>query len=326
MSRSPIQRFISELRRRHVPQTAAIYLVAAWASIEFADVVVPNLNGPQWVVTAVIVAALVGLPVMLVVAWVFEWGPEGIHRAEAGEAEPPVTKPAAGTTAARASTGGGPASSQAQPWLVAVAVLVVGIASAVGATIVLRGTGAVESEAPASDTLGTTQVTPSLGPSQAGRPPPAPGVPVPEIGRYGIELADSIRTQLVRTLGTLDSIDFSELAELGRAAAEEAGLGVVISQPVGWRVGGAAGSPVPLANGDTLVVEGVAVDTGVVLVTVDGRPVAEADPPTAALRFTATLIGRGSAGTRTVVITAQTAHGQEIRREYQIVQLPGGTP
>ena len=39
MSRSPFQRFISELRRRHVPQTAAIYLVAAWAAIEFSDVV-----------------------------------------------------------------------------------------------------------------------------------------------------------------------------------------------------------------------------------------------------------------------------------------------
>lgn len=59
MSRSPFQRVISELRRRHVPQTAAVYLAAAWAAIEFADAVVPNLNGPQWVVTAVIVAALV---------------------------------------------------------------------------------------------------------------------------------------------------------------------------------------------------------------------------------------------------------------------------
>lgn len=64
---SPFQRFVHELRRRHVPQTAAVYLVAAWAAIQFADVVVPNLEGlPQWVVTAVIVAAGVGFPVILI--------------------------------------------------------------------------------------------------------------------------------------------------------------------------------------------------------------------------------------------------------------------
>lgn len=66
---SPFQRFVQELRRRHVPQTAAVYLVSAWAAIQFADAVVPNLEGlPQWVVTAVIVAAGVGFPVILIMA------------------------------------------------------------------------------------------------------------------------------------------------------------------------------------------------------------------------------------------------------------------
>lgn len=331
MSRSPIQRFISELRRRHVPQTAAIYLVAAWAAIEFADVVVPNLNGPQWVVTAVIVAALVGLPVMLVVAWVFEWGPEGIHRTgpeETGEAWSPPEGPGSGVGTGRYTTGGGPGTTRPQPWLAAVAVLVVGIASAVAVTFVLGRTGSGDSRAPAlSDTLGTTRVTGGRDEREPGQPPPVPVIPVPELGDFGMGLADSIRTQLVRTLGTLDSVDFSELAELGREMAAETGLGVVISEPEAWRVGGAVRAPVPLADGDTLMVEGVAVDTaGVVLVTVDGRPVAEADPPTAALRFATTIVGRGSAGTRTVTITVQTAQGREIRREYRIVQLPGGTP
>jgi hypothetical protein len=323
MSRSPIQRFISELRRRHVPQTAAIYLVAAWAAIEFADVVVPNLNGPQWVVTAVIVAALMGLPAMLVVAWVFEWGPGGVHRTEAEGS-------GAGVGAGRYAAGVGPGTTRSQLWLAAVAVLVVGIASAVAVTFVLQGTGQGEPAAPALDTVGTTRVTSGPDEAEPGRPPGVPDVAVPELGELGIGLADSIRNQLIQTLGVLDSVDFRQLAELGRAAAAETGLGIIISRPEPWRVGGPAVTPavpVPLADGDTLVVEGVAVDTaGVVLVTVDGRPVAEADPPTAALRFSTSLVGRGSAGTRTVVITVQTARGREVRREYQIIQLPGGTP
>ncbi|NIP83184.1 MAG: hypothetical protein GWM90_29710, partial [Gemmatimonadetes bacterium] len=89
--------------------------VAAWAAIEFADVVVPNLNGPQWVVTAVIVAALVGFPAMLITAWVFDWGPEGLHRTDAESGEPGTS---AGTTTPPA------------PWFAAVAVLVVVIATA----------------------------------------------------------------------------------------------------------------------------------------------------------------------------------------------------
>ncbi|MEJ2503243.1 MAG: hypothetical protein P8177_07980, partial [Gemmatimonadota bacterium] len=113
--RSPFQRFFHELRRRHVPQTVAVYLVAAWAAIQFADVVVPNLNGPQWIVTAVIVAALVGLPIVLLLAWIFDWGPEGLHR----------TGPE--------KEGYGSPLELGTPWLPALAVLVVAIGSAVAA-------------------------------------------------------------------------------------------------------------------------------------------------------------------------------------------------
>jgi hypothetical protein len=86
-------------------------------------------------------------------------------------------------------------------------------------------------------------------------------------------------------------------------------------------------APAPLAEGDTLTVQGAALDSaGVVAVLVDGRTVAEADPPEATLTFTARLVGQASAGTRTVVITMRTADGREVRREFQVSQLPGGTP
>ena len=312
MSRSPFQRFISELRRRHVPQTAAIYLVAAWAAIEFADVVVPNLNGPQWVVTAVIVAALVGFPVMLVVAWIFEWGPEGIHR----------TETEIGAVGERAS----PTGPRGQPWLAAVLVLVVGIGSALAVTFVLRGGDTDEADAPAGAAQSTEPgVVPEVqGPGRSPGVEPVP--PMPNMEGYGVAVAESIRSQLVRTFGALDSVDFSALAEMGQRFAARAGVGVVIARPEMWRPGGGE-APVPLAEGDTLTVEGVALDTaGVTAVTVDGVAVAEADPPDPSLPFTATLVGQESAGIRTVVITLETVDGREVRREFLISRMPGGIP
>lgn len=315
MSESPIQRFIRELRRRHVPQTAAIYLVAAWAAIQFADVVVPNLNGPQWVVTAVIVAALVGLPVMLVVAWVFEWGPEGIHRTE--------------SDTAAAGARGSPTGPRSQPWMAAVAVLVVGIGSAVAVTFVLGGGGAGEAAAPRSDTLEARQprsTTVQDGGEVRGVPPVPP---VPDMSQLGGAIGDSVRIQLLRTFGeleALDSLDLGELTAMGRRMADELGRGVVIEEPGQWqRANGRL--PVDLAQGDTLRVAGVALDTlGVATVLVDGASVAEADPPEPALPFDATLVGTGSAGIRTVIIAIRTGDGRELHREFQISQLPGGTP
>ena len=315
MSQSPIQRFIGELRRRHVPQTAAIYLVAAWAAIEFADVVVPNLNGPQWVVTAVIVAALVGFPVMLVVAWVFEWGPEGIHRTEA--------------ETAAVGERGSPTGPRSQPWMAAVAVLVVGIGSAIAVTVVLGSGGPEEAGAPPPDTTEAQQPrsTTVRRPGEFRGVPPAPSPP--DMEGYGGAIAESVRSELLRTWGeleALDSLDLGGLAEMGRRMAVEWGQGIVIEEPREWgRPGGR--EPVELSEGDTLTVAGVALDTaGVAAVTVDGETVAEADPPDPTLPFTATLVGTGSAGTRTVVIAIRTADGRELRRELRLSQLPGGTP
>ncbi|MGK7312112.1 MAG: hypothetical protein ACN0LA_07700 [Candidatus Longimicrobiales bacterium M2_2A_002] len=346
MSQSPFQRFIAELRRRHVPQTAAIYLVAAWAAIEFADVVVPNLNGPQWVVTAVIVAALVGFPVMLVVAWIFEWGPDGIHRTEdaavermeaPGSYDPETggTEPAPGRAAARRPAGGrtGPAA-RSQPWLAALAVLVVGIGSAVAVAYVLQGggDGSVDASAPTVESregeAAGDRTGDGSGPGASQPPvPPAPGM-----SELGGAFADSIGRQVFRALSTLDTLDLSGMAELrrmgelGRDAAVDAGLAVLIIEPREWR-GAERTAPVRLTEGDTLRIRGVAVDTmGVAGVAVDGETLAEPEEPAETVPFTTTLVGQEGVGVRAIVITVRTADGRELSRTFQIVQLPGGTP
>ena len=291
-----------------MPQTVAVYLVAAWAAIEFADVVVPNLNGPQWVVTAVIVAALAGLPVVLVLAWVFDWGPEGLHRTAPEDAPDDGAAPSAGVGR----------RSSSSPWIPAVAVLVVGIGSALAVAALLAGGGGTDG--------GGNEV------------PPEPSAPALVPGGFAGE--DSVRRRVLEDMGEvggipdleglmgfetlealrgMDTLDVSELTAVAREVAEAAGISILIQQPREWRIGERV--PTSLVRGDTLVVRGLAWDTaGVTEVRVDGTVVARSDQPDETLRFTAEVVGTGVVGLRPVVIALRTADGREIERTFRVVQ------
>jgi len=75
----------------------AVYGVVAFGIIEAADAIFPRLALPDWTVTLVVWVALFGFPVAMVLAWVFDFTPEGVRRtAEAapGEIEAIVAAPA----------------------------------------------------------------------------------------------------------------------------------------------------------------------------------------------------------------------------------------
>jgi adenylate cyclase len=74
--------FVEELKRRRVGKVGFGYLAIAWAVTEASSVVLPALHLPEWTVTFVVVFLLVGFPVSMVLAWVFDVGPEGIERTE----------------------------------------------------------------------------------------------------------------------------------------------------------------------------------------------------------------------------------------------------
>ena len=72
--------FVSELRRRQVFRTAAWYGGAAWVAIEVANTVFPNFGLPAWSVRAVIVAAVLGMPIALALAWSYDLTSAGLRR------------------------------------------------------------------------------------------------------------------------------------------------------------------------------------------------------------------------------------------------------
>jgi TolB-like protein/Tfp pilus assembly protein PilF len=80
--------FFSELKRRRVGKVAIAYGAIAWAVTEASSVVVPALHLPEWLVTAIVVFLLVGFPVAMVLAWIFDVGPQGIERTEPLAGEP----------------------------------------------------------------------------------------------------------------------------------------------------------------------------------------------------------------------------------------------
>jgi TolB-like protein/Flp pilus assembly protein TadD len=82
--------FLAELRRRQVFRTAAWYAAAAWVVIQVASTVFPEFGLPTWSVRAVIVAALLGLPVALLLAWSFDLTGAGVRREAAAATVAPA--------------------------------------------------------------------------------------------------------------------------------------------------------------------------------------------------------------------------------------------
>lgn len=75
-------RFLAELKRRKVVRVALGYGAAAFAAVEAADLIVEAFHLPEWTLTVLVTAVLLGFPVALAAAWAFELTPEGLRRTD----------------------------------------------------------------------------------------------------------------------------------------------------------------------------------------------------------------------------------------------------
>jgi TolB-like protein/Tfp pilus assembly protein PilF len=75
-----IRIFLSELKRRQVYRAVIVYATIAWVFLEGADIVFPRLGFADESVTLVLILALVGFPIAVYLAWVYDITPEGIFR------------------------------------------------------------------------------------------------------------------------------------------------------------------------------------------------------------------------------------------------------
>src|ERR1700757_1159083 len=84
--------FFAELKRRNVYKVAVAYIVAGWALSQGIAQVFPVFDVPNWVIRSIVVLIIIGLPIALVLAWMFEITPEGIKRTETADAMPAAAK------------------------------------------------------------------------------------------------------------------------------------------------------------------------------------------------------------------------------------------
>ena len=69
---------LAELKRRKVFKVGAAYLVVGWLVIEVAATILPQFNVPEWAPRLVTLLVALGLPIALVMAWVFDVTPNGV--------------------------------------------------------------------------------------------------------------------------------------------------------------------------------------------------------------------------------------------------------
>ncbi|GMR14752.1 MAG: hypothetical protein BMS9Abin30_0359 [Gammaproteobacteria bacterium] len=71
---------ISELKRRNVFRVGIAYAISAWVLMQIVDLVLENVNSPDWVMQVFMLALAIGFPLAVFFAWAFEMTPEGIKK------------------------------------------------------------------------------------------------------------------------------------------------------------------------------------------------------------------------------------------------------
>lgn len=120
---SDLRKLLQEVGRRHVARVAVVYGMVAFGFLEMADIIIPALGWADWTIRWVIALALLGFPVTLILAWVYDLTPRGVIRTkslEEGEKE------------------GQPRPEAGRPFISAVLLLASGALVAMGAFFTLQ--------------------------------------------------------------------------------------------------------------------------------------------------------------------------------------------
>jgi len=84
-------KLIEELKRRNVIRVAGLYGVAGWLLAQAASLMESALGLPNWFDAVVICLLLIGFPLAVVFAWVYEITPEGLKRTVAVAQDASIT-------------------------------------------------------------------------------------------------------------------------------------------------------------------------------------------------------------------------------------------
>jgi adenylate cyclase len=86
-TRSGLLGFLREARRRRVYTALVAYVALSLVLIQLGGALFDAIMLPDWSVRLLTVLLLLGLPVVLVLSWIFDIGPGGVRRTESAEVE-----------------------------------------------------------------------------------------------------------------------------------------------------------------------------------------------------------------------------------------------
>ena len=77
-SHLPTFTFLEELKRRNVGRVAILYIILGYVVLEVFGVFVHLLDLPPWVGRSAVLLVVLGFPIALLIAWIYEITPEGL--------------------------------------------------------------------------------------------------------------------------------------------------------------------------------------------------------------------------------------------------------
>ncbi|NQV85629.1 MAG: hypothetical protein HQ492_00935, partial [Woeseiaceae bacterium] len=79
---STMRGLFDELKHRNVFRVGIAYVIASWLLAQVADLAGDAFGAPAWVMQMIIILLLVGLPIVLFLAWAYELTPDGVKKAK----------------------------------------------------------------------------------------------------------------------------------------------------------------------------------------------------------------------------------------------------
>ncbi len=93
-SESGLSKLIQELRNRRVFRVAAVYMGVGYAVLESSSIIIPMLGFSETIVKIILAVLVLGFPVALGLAWMFQLTPDGLRRSpKSGEKQTSDEKP-----------------------------------------------------------------------------------------------------------------------------------------------------------------------------------------------------------------------------------------
>ena len=87
---------ISELKKRKVFNSAAIYLATAFILLQAAQIIIPALLIPEWTLRLLVVLAILGFPIVIIFSWIYDVGDAGIVKTDSKKTVPENENESAG--------------------------------------------------------------------------------------------------------------------------------------------------------------------------------------------------------------------------------------